>query len=584
LGAAVALAAGGAVVITLSGDMPSEVSLAARQALIVGTPVAVGLYAWREGTHARFGRLLVMAGLAWLVVSLSASSVEVLHSVGRVMGWVVEVGLVSLMLAFPTGRLRSRVDRAMVASAAAVVGFLYLPTVLLADAFPSPSAYESCVSGCPGNAFTLVDSEPPLLDSVVVPLRELLTLLLVLAVLARLAYRVRHATRLMRLTLAPVFTVAALRTLALGLWILLRRAGAADSLVSAGATAVAWGLPAMSLGFLAGLLRWRLYTADSLLRLSHRLRRPSGPRERRALIAETLSDPTVELAYWDPEAGVWRDGDGALTELPPPSADRSATAISDDHGPVAAVIHDAALQEQSPFVESAGAYALVWDDNRRLAAQVEESLLELRASRARILVAGDEERRRIERDLHDGGQQRLVALRINLELADEMMEQDPARARDMVHRLGEDIDAVIEELRGLAAGVYPSMLEGLGLSAALRSAARLSPVPARLTVDGSDRYPEKLETAAYFCCLEALQNVAKHAARATTVRISLHRDGELRFEVRDDGPGFTAEPERRGRGLVNMHDRIEAVGGRLEVRSTPGTGTVVVGRIPAPAG
>jgi signal transduction histidine kinase len=105
----------------------------------------------------------------------------------------------------------------------------------------------------------------------------------------------------------------------------------------------------------------------------------------------------------------------------------------------------------------------------------------------------------------------------------------------------------------------------------------------RLIVDGSDRHPEKLEMAAYFCCLEALQNVAKHAAGATAVQISLHRDGELRFEVRDDGPGFTAESERGGSGLVNMHDRIEAVGGRLEVRSRPGTGTVVVGRIPPPA-
>jgi signal transduction histidine kinase len=265
--------------------------------------------------------------------------------------------------------------------------------------------------------------------------------------------------------------------------------------------------------------------------------------------------------------------------LPPASAERLATVIFEDEEPVAAVVHDAALSEQRSFVEAVGAYAFVWDDNRRLAARVESSLTELRQSRARILAAADEERRRIERDLHDGGQQRLVALRIRLELAEEMMRQDPARAGSMLHRLGDDVDAALDELRSLAAGVYPSLLAARGLPDAIRTAALQSPLPTTVEVDGADRYRSEIETAAYFCCVEALQNVAKHAPEANTVAIALSRNGDLRFEVRDDGPGFSVD-EAAGAGLVNMRDRMAAVGGELEIRSSPGAGTTVVGTIP----
>ncbi|MET0729553.1 MAG: histidine kinase [Solirubrobacterales bacterium] len=238
------------------------------------------------------------------------------------------------------------------------------------------------------------------------------------------------------------------------------------------------------------------------------------------------------------------------------------------------------MSEQRPFVEAVGAYAFVWDDKRRLAARVESSLTELRESRARILAAADDERRRIERDLHDGGQQRLVALRIRLELAEEMMSEDPARARTIVHRLAGEVDAALDELRSLAAGVYPSLLAARGLYDALRTAALQSPLPASVDVDGSDRYSDEIETAAYFCCIEALQNVAKHAPDASSISIALSRNGDLRFEVCDDGPGFVIGEVAPGNGLMNMRDRMAAVGGELDIHSSPGAGTTVVGTIP----
>jgi signal transduction histidine kinase len=580
--AAGTLLAAAAAVVALTGDMPHEVSLAERQALLVATPIAVGVYAWRDGLHARFGRLLVIAGFASFLATLAGSGNDVLYSVGRVAGWCVEAGIVYLVLAFPSGRLTSRLDRWLVTIAVVVVATLYLPTAMFTESYPAPSQFATCDAGCPANAFMVAGSEPALIDDVVRPLREVITVIVFLVVVVRLADRIRRATRLMRRTLVPVLAFAIFRTLAVAVAIPLRAAGA-DAAIAAVTSVIALGLPAMCIGFLLGMLRWRIYTADCLVALAHGLRTRRTAAERRDLIAATLTDPTVELAFWrggDEGGGGWIDVDRRPISLPHPPSDRQATLVLDDGSPVAAVIHDAALSEQRSFVEAVGAYAFVWDDNRRLAARVESSLTELRASRARILAAADEERRRIERDLHDGGQQRLVALRIRLELAEELMDQDPAQARAVLHRLGSEVDAALDELRALAAGVYPAVLAARGLSEAIRSAALQSPVPATVKIDGVDRYSREAETAAYFCCIEALQNVAKHAPEATRVSISLSRNGDLRFEVNDNGPGFPLDDAADGHGLVNMRDRMAAVGGELEIRSRPGAGTEVVGTIP----
>ena len=250
--------------------------------------------------------------------------------------------------------------------------------------------------------------------------------------------------------------------------------------------------------------------------------------------------------------------------------------IESDTGPVAALVHDAGLNEQRAFLEAVGGFALVWDENQRLAERVDTSNDELQESRARILAAADNERRRIERDLHDGGQQRLVALRIRLQLAEEMMVKSPAGAREMLQRLARDVDGVLEELRSLAAGVYPAALAAHGLPDAVRAAATESPLPVHVEVNGSERYPDEVEAAVYFCCLEAMQNVAKHAPGSTRIWVVLELGSDLRFEVRDDGPGFDVETTQR-RGLDNMRDRVAALGGRFELVSAPGGGTRIRG-------
>lgn len=576
-----ALMAGTAALIALTGDMPHEVSLAERHALNILIPIAVGLYAWSEGTHRRFGRLLVVAGVAWFFASLAGSSDPVLYSIGRVSSWIIEAGLIYLILAFPSGRLNTPVDRTLAWCAVGLIGILFLPTAFISEAFPTPSPVATCRADCPENAFMLLGSEPAFVDGVVIPLRELLAVALLIAVTWRVGYRIRHATHLMRRTLTPVLIVAIIRLVSLAAAFILRRSGAGELAVDASTMAVALALPAMSVGFLVGLLSWRIHTADALVNLAGWARDQDPPAKPRDLIARTLGDSSVELAYWRPEGGGrWVNPDGETALMPGSRSERCTTLIFQDARPHAAVIHDPALQEQRPFVEAVGAYSLVWQDNQRLTQRVDKSVEELRESRARILAAADDERRRIERDLHDGGQQRLVALRIRLELAEESLDLDPDRTRRMLHRLGDDIDAAIDDLRSLAADVYPSLLAARGLSDAIRTAALQSPLPVSVEVNGSDRYLEEVETAAYFCCLEALQNVAKHAPDAETVSVSLNRNGDLRFEVRDDGPGFAMNGSNPGSGLVNMRDRIEAVGGELSIRSRPGAGTEIVGTIP----
>ncbi len=578
LGLALAAAS---VTIALRGGMPQPGWLAVRNALMILAPIAVGLYAWREATHARFGRLLVLAGLFWSLVGLTATTDALPYSIGRMAAWVAEIGLAYLILAFPSGRLPGRPDRLLMAAVTLLMGVLYIPTGFLVDHFPVPTYVVTCSADCPANALSLLASTPAWITDGVVPVREAITVVITGLIAWRLVQRLRHATRLMRRALWPVLVCAIVRITSLGTWIVLRRAGVIDDGSAIWlADTLALSLPLMSAGFLAGLLSWRLYAADALLLLAQRLRAAHTTEERRVAISQVVRDPSLELVFARPgDGGGWVTADGWPAELPGEEHGRAITVIESDAGPVAALVHDTALSEQRSFLEAVGGFALVWDENQRLAERVDTSRGELQESRARILAAADNERRRIERDLHDGGQQRLVALRIRLQLAEEMMAKSPSGAREMLHQLARDVDGVLEELRSLAAGVYPAALSAHGLRDAVRAAAAESPLPVHVDVKGAARYSDAVEAAVYFCCLEAMQNAAKHAP-GSHVRMMLELGTDLRFEVSDDGPGFDIESSDR-RGLHNMRDRVSALGGRLEVVSAPGTGTRIRGWLPA---
>jgi signal transduction histidine kinase len=215
--------------------------------------------------------------------------------------------------------------------------------------------------------------------------------------------------------------------------------------------------------------------------------------------------------------------------------------------------------------------------------ELQALLDDLKATQRRVVAAADEERQRIERDLHDGAQQGLTAIRLELSLLGERLEEDPARARSDLERLRGDLDAALDELRELAHGLYPPLLASDGLHAALATACRRAPVP--VAFDGSDvgRLPAAIESAAYFCCVEALQNVAKHAGAGARATVQLERRKRaVAFHVRDDGAGFDPRTAAGGQGLTNLRDRLAALGGHAGIESAVGRGTIVSGRIPLP--
>jgi signal transduction histidine kinase len=297
-------------------------------------------------------------------------------------------------------------------------------------------------------------------------------------------------------------------------------------------------------------------------------------------LAEAFGDPSLEVVF--PYDGVWVDSRGRPLTLPAAGSGRSVSRVRDNGRTVAAIVHDEALHARPELVQAGVAMAGVVLDNQRLAAEAAASLDEVRRSRARIVASAERERRRIERDLHDGAQQRLVALRIELELAEELVLEDPGQGAARLHELEQKVDEALEELRTLAHGVYPSLLSDRGLPEALEAATAGSTIPVTFEARAVARYEPEVESAVYFCILEALQNTLKHAegARSVLVRLDGTTAGELLFSVHDDGAGAPGGIVRAGAGITNMRDRLAAVGGGVAVRSSIGAGTVVRGHVP----
>jgi signal transduction histidine kinase len=570
-----------AVVVTASDSSSTEPwGAAVARGAIVAVPIGVALYARGWPSYRRFGLMLFLVGAGGSLAALAESNDSLLYSAGRVAAWIVELGLVWVVLAFPSGVLTGGLGRGLVTAFAVLLLVGYLPTALLADHYPTPSPWTECDGDCPANAFQVVDSEPAFVNGGLRQVREALTILILLGVAGVLAGRVRSATRLTRLMVAPVLAVAVARLLVFSVGVGVRRVDPDSPMLAAIAWTIALLVPAMAVAFLIGLLRWQLFSARALEGLAIRLLEHPDARQLRNALAAALGDPWLDLAFRGGASGrEWVDASGRHIDLTAVPRRRSVTTIREGDVSVA-MVHDSALDEHPDFVRAAGNYAAMALDNHELVAQVTSSLREVQDSRARIVASADAERRRIERDLHDGAQQRLVALRIKLGLAEEALLEDPGRSRELLHEIGEETVEALEDVRSLAHGVYPALLMQRGLRDALRDAALRSPVRVRVDAVGIGRYPPEVESAVYFCCMEAMQNAVKHGVGASQIAIALSDDGRLRFEVRDDGSGFDVAGTPPGAGLANMRDRIAAVGGSLSYRSQVGKGTQVVGVVP----
>ena len=571
--------------VTVAGSASEHAWLeAVARVVTVAAPLAVGVFALQRPHFERFGALLVAAGFAWFLTTLANADDAALYSAARVSYWVFEALLIYLLLSFPTGRLDSRLDRALVWSAVLLVLMLYLPTALLVEEYPVPSPVASCDVSCPGNAFMVSGSEPGVIEDLVRPLREFITIALFAAVTVRLALRIGGSTRLMRRALAPVLAVACLRCAVFVGVLLARRIAPESGVVEVAVWLLALTVPLTAVAFLAGLVRWWVFVARSSQRLAARLRGHPTPEDLRLALAEEFDDPSLAIVYWLGNGDDhWSDADGHRRDPPAATPGRAVTEIVDGGSPVAAIVHDAALADDRAFVDTATSYALMTLDNHRLSAQASSLLRAVRESRSRIQAAADDERRRIERDLHDGAQQRLVALRIKLELAAERTGDGHGNAAEgaaVLRRLGGDVEAALEEVRSLARGIYPAPLADRGLVEGLRAAALRNPLPTTVLAVGVRRHSRAIESAAYFCCLEALQNAAKHAECASSAVVELSDNGSLRLEVRDDGAGFDPDEIASGVGFTSMRDRVAAVGGELAITSSPGRGTLVSATIP----
>jgi signal transduction histidine kinase len=569
----------GTVALVLVEAAPADRGVTAViHALGISLPIALGLFRLSRSRNDRFAWLLVGMGLVWSVTTLAESSDPVLYSIGRTAVWVVEAALVYLMLAFPFGRLQSPTERSLVRATVLLVGLLYIPTVLLAP-FPEPSPWASCGTSCPQNAFDLASGSPAWIDAFVRPLREVAAILIYGAVAAVLVARTRRAAELMRRVLAPVAAVAVFRAASLLAYSVLRAAG----FDSGAMDAIGWGylltLPLVTVAFAAGLVLQRLFVADALEGVTIGLREHADASALRTALASALADPSLGIVYWvSGEGGRWVDEAGWPARAPQRKPGRAITEITVDGRRLAAVTHDSGLDPI--VVRAAGAYALTTLENERLVAQLQKSLEDLAGSRRRIASVADRERRKIERDLHDGAQQRLVALRIKLELLAERLDEEDPESAAALRRLEVDVDGTIDDVRSFARGIYPPLLAERGLAEALRAAGRNATIATRVEADSIGRHDPEIEATIYFACMEALQNAAKHADGASGVTITLSEDPALHFEVHDDGNGFTATNVVNGNGLTNLRDRMAAIGGEVEVRSVLGKGTTVIGVLP----
>jgi signal transduction histidine kinase len=477
-----------------------------------------------------------------------------------------------LILSYPTGRLTTRLDRYFV-GVTYLYAALYGLTLLLFFDPRSPNwRYEvdcfSCAEPVTHVAWYDTHRITNVLDWLVLPLA-----LVFLALLARKLLRASPGGRriVLPLTLAALLAVAQLV-------VHFAVNGSPNSTWSSTpwfwiGTLVEVALPlSLGLGLLLGRTA-RSAVADLVVELE---RTPPG--SVRDALARTLGDPALELALWLPERGSYVDSRGRPFELAPPGSDRAVTVLGPSGAPVAALVHDPVLLERRGLLEAAGAAARLALENERLHAELRAQLSELRASRARIVAAGDAERRRLERDLHDGAQQRLLGLGLALQLVRAELGDDANGASDLLDEADTELVAAIEELRELARGIHPAVLTERGLAPALRTLAERSPLPVQIVDVPDERFPTAVEAAAYFVVSEALANVAKHA-RASAARVSVvHEDGVLSITVHDDGVGG-ARPSGRS-GLAGLGDRVHALDGRLTIDSDAGRGTTVAAELP----
>jgi signal transduction histidine kinase len=539
--------------------------------LVIGAGfTGVGLFAWYRRPDNPVGALMVATGFMWYLLVASNTEPSLLWTLGTLLSNLFVATAIHLLLAFPSGHLRTSLDRVLVGLGYALTTIGWAPVVL----FTGPD-WMNCAS-CPENLL-LIDAND--FGKTWGDALSVVGIALLLTVVGRLSQRWRAASAPLRRTVLPVFAAGGVLMLALAAALAVMLFDPDGDVLSKNifyTCLVALGL--VPYLFLAGLVRGRWIRGRGVGALISRLGQSPRDSGLRMELARALGDPSVELAYWLPESGQHVDQEGHPVELPSPESGRAVTPVERDGRRIAAIVHDPALLDDVEQVRAAGAAAGLALENERLDAELRAKVEELRASRARLVEVGLSQRRRLERDLHDGAQQRLVSLALALRMAQEQLHRDPAEAGELLERSREELDQALTELRELARGIHPAILTDRGIAAATEALASRLPIAVELAQFPADRAPEHVEVAAYFVISEALTNVAKYASASRAAVAVIRSNGQLVVEISDDGVGG-ADPEQ-GSGLNGLTARVEAIEGKLDIESEPGRGTTVRASIP----
>jgi signal transduction histidine kinase len=562
------VAGGGAVWLATMGspDRPAEPSPALT--LVVGASLmGSGLGAWRAWPENRVGLVMVFTGFAWFAGLLTNASSPLPYTIGELVQYVWIVGFIYLLLCFPSGRLPGAIDRGLVVAALLFAVGLELVAML----YGNKTGLRCSV--CPDNLLHAFSNNAR--SDRMLSLQRIGGGLVALGTITVLGVRWWRASAPRRRAVTPVLVAGTLTLLALTATI---TNDLADSPLGRYPSEVFFYISAtVPIAVLVVFLQRRL-ARGQVAGLVVQLGEQSPSADLRTALAQALGDPSLELAFWYPAEARYVRADGRQLKLPSEGGNRRSTFVEHDGQPVAVLLHDAALEHNAELVRSVCAAAGLALENERLHAELRARLVELQASRARLVEATDAERRRIERDLHDGTQQRLVSIAMSLGLLESKLPPDQGDAAPIVREAQNELALTLEELRELTQGIHPTLLVERGLPVALEALCRRAGLPAHLKVDLDTRLGDQVETCAYYLASEALSNAAKHS-HGSEVRVSVSSDGRtLVVEVADDGIGGASLGP--GSGLGGLADRVEALGGRFTVSSPPGQGTRLRAEIP----
>lgn len=535
----------------------------------VASYVGVGVYSYWRRPESRLGPLVAAVGFLYSLASLNASGASLAYTIGMVVWVAVIVYLAYVYLCFPRGRLESPMERAFIVGLVGSTAVVWGLILVLSPTLPPGGSFTDCGTNCPHNALQIAHGGTEIALALNTAFNVLTTISLI-GIAMLIFNKARGSAYLARRAMTPL-TLAFIANIVE--FVVFLFVGPAYPNTK-DAFKIADGVVTLAVPFamLAGQLRGHASAARSLRELWFRANQhPPTPRRVQDVVRRALGDPRLAIAVWDPDDATYVDVNGQPVDQN--GGELGVTRILRNGWPVALLIHDPVVPTDSDIVTGLAETSLMLLENWRLTE-------ELRASRSRLIQAAETERRRIERDLHDGAQQSLVAIQLKVAMAHSANNREELERQ--LNAIQREAEAAVNEVRHLAHGIYPPELHDFGLAVALQSLAVAAAIPVRLINEGSGRYPDAIETALYFCTREAIQNAMKHAGAGARVILTLVGDqGGINLTIEDDGVGTEPDHATTGIGIVEMRDRIEAVGGDFSIVSAPGHGMSIHASIPA---